>query len=249
MTAQPVGFVDGGITGRVDDGIDRDLDRARTAASFGGGGAHPYAAALRAGGGELRVVRHATSTSRAVLHDVARYLAPADAADREVLRRTRGAVLDVGCGPARAVRAAADLGRPALGVDVSPDAVALARSQGLPVLCRSVFDPIPRTGAWGAVLLLDGNVGIGGDVTALLARCAELVGPGGRVVVEADPDPGHDDAFDAVAVDAAGRTSAPFAWAEAGLRTIGRRASGVGLRPALEWHRDGRSFVALERGR
>jgi len=47
-------------------------------------------------------------------------------------------------------------------------------------------------GRWAHVLLADGNVGIGGDVVALLRRCAELVRPGGTVVVEVErPGAGH----------------------------------------------------------
>ena len=52
-----------------------------------------------------------------------RFLAAADATDHAVLARSRGPVLDLGCGPGRMVRAALLAGRPALGVDVSPAAV------------------------------------------------------------------------------------------------------------------------------
>jgi hypothetical protein len=55
------------------------------------------------------------------------------------------------------------------------------------VLQRSVFDALPGTGRWETVLLLDGNIGIGGDPDRLLRRCAGLVRPGGEVVVEVDP--------------------------------------------------------------
>ena len=75
----------------------------------------------------------------------------------------------------------------ALGVDSSPRAVAEARARGAIALCRSVFDPLPGEGRWGSVVLLDGNVGIGGDPVALLARARRLMAPGGVALVEVEP--------------------------------------------------------------
>ena len=87
-----------------------------------------------------------------------------DAADLTTLIGLAGPVLDIGCGPGRMVRAALDAGLAALGVDVSAAAVAHCRDAGLPVLHRSVFDRMPHEGRWWGALLLDGNIGIGGDV-------------------------------------------------------------------------------------
>ena len=95
-------------------------------------------------------------------------------------------VLDVGCGPGRIVAALAAEGRIALGVDPSPAAIAEAARRA-PRAAPSVFDPLPGERRWGTVLLLDGNVGIGGDPVALLARAAWLLRPGGVVVAEVDP--------------------------------------------------------------
>jgi hypothetical protein len=53
-------------------------------------------------------------------------------------------------------------------------------------LCASVFDPLPREGRWGAAVLLDGNLGIGGDSVRLLTRLRTLLRPGGRVLAEAE---------------------------------------------------------------
>lgn len=50
--------------------------------------------------------------------------------------------------------------RAAVGLDVTPGMVRLARTRGAPVLRGSVFEDL--TGGWGTVLLLDGNIGIGG---------------------------------------------------------------------------------------
>ena len=75
---------------------------------------------------------------------------------------------------------------PALGVDQSATAVALARRSGAPALRRDVFDPLPGTGRWHTVLLADGNVGLGGDPWRILRRAGELLRNGGCCVAEFD---------------------------------------------------------------
>jgi hypothetical protein len=75
---------------------------------------------------------------------------------------------------------------PALGVDQSATAVALARRSGAPALRRDVFDPLPGTGRWHTVLLADGNVGLGGDPWRILRRAGELLRQGGRCLAEFD---------------------------------------------------------------
>ncbi|MFF8024347.1 class I SAM-dependent methyltransferase, partial [Streptomyces sp. NPDC007896] len=99
------------------------------------------------------------------------------AADKTVLKRCNGPVLDVGCGPGRMCRALLSRGVFALGVDIAPRAVALTTTLGGLALCRSVFDRLPAERGWQTVLLIDGNIGIGGDPQGLLRRCGELVAP------------------------------------------------------------------------
>lgn len=116
--------------------------------------------------------------------DGLRWTAAADAVDRRILDTVRGPALDVGCGPGRHVVALSEAGVPTLGIDITPAALTLARAQGAPVLRRCVFDRVPGAGRWRTALLLDGNLGIGGDPVALLRRLRELLASDGRVLVE-----------------------------------------------------------------
>jgi SAM-dependent methyltransferase len=138
-------------------------------------------------------------------------------------------VLDVGCGPGRMVAALGAAGRPALGVDPSPAAVAEAARRRAPVLARSVFGPLPGEGRWGTVLLIDGNVGIGGDPVALLARAAGLVRPGGHVVAEVEP-PGATTRTMTARLESSRGVSPWFAWATVGADQFDRLAVAAGLR-------------------
>ena len=65
-----------------------------------------------------------TADGRALPLHVSRWCGPPDAADEELLRRCRGPVLDVGCGPGRLTVALTERGIQALGVDISWTAVA-----------------------------------------------------------------------------------------------------------------------------
>ena len=216
-----------------------------TPADFGGGGAEPYDLALRAGGGLLTVVSDGVDDDAAPL-DVSAYLAPATAAERRVLALTSGPVLDVGCGPARMVRAAIETGRLALGIDISAVAVGHARARGLPVLRRSVFETLPAEGTWGAVLLLDGNIGIGGDPAALLARASELLRPGGRMLVETHADGDRSARFAAQLVHPVGARSGWFPWAEVGERAATRLLDRLDMQTATV-RSGGRTFVLATR--
>ena len=234
--------------------------------TFGSGGAEPYARALRREG-RLQLVRSpgtARQGSRSVdtgrgagldaptdgadldAFDVARWSRGADAADLSTILDA-SSVLDIGCGPARMVRAAVDRGLGALGVDVSVTAVAMAVDAGLPVVAGSVFDALPGEGTWDVALLLDGNIGIGGDPTALVARASSVVAPTGSVVVETAADPAADVAYDAQVVDEQGRASATFPWAEVGREALGRHAAAAGLRVSQTWSVGRRTFCRLVR--
>ncbi len=108
-----------------------------------------------------------------------RYVGPADETDEQILRAVRGPVLDVGCGPGRHLHALARRGVFALGVDLSPVAVELARGGGGRAIVGSIFDELPGAGTWHSALLLDGNIGIGGAPARLLERVRALLADGG----------------------------------------------------------------------
>ncbi|AGP54433.1 methyltransferase domain-containing protein [Streptomyces rapamycinicus] len=227
--------------GAVHDGAVHERTPARRAAAPWH--ADPYVRALHAGRGPL-FLRRADGWMLPL--DVERWCADADAADRTVLRRCRGPILDIGCGPGRLVAALALHGHPCLGIDVSQAAVARTVRAGGPALCRSVFEPLPGEGRWGTALLIDGNIGIGGDPRALLARVAQLMAPDGLLIVEAAAA----DVDERVRVrvdDGRGDVGTAFPWARVGVRALLRHAHAVGWSPVEQWTARDRGFVSLRR--
>lgn len=177
-----------------------------------------------------------------------RWLGVLTSADESVLARVEPPVLDVGCGPGRHVLALAERGTVTLGIDVTPGAVGLARGRGAPVLERSVFDRVPGAGRWASALLLDGNIGIGGDPVALLTRVAALLEPSGRVLVELDP-PDRESTLDVMRLRVGGIPGPWFAWARVGAGAIGAVADRSGLVVTEDWTAGERWFAALARPR
>jgi SAM-dependent methyltransferase len=207
-----------------------------------------YAVALRSmsepGGHRHWYARYEGGPRRSLGESLRRWCGTADATDQDLLARSPGAVLDLGCGPGRLVIELARQGRESAGVDTSRFAVRLARSAGAIALCRSIFDPVPGEGRWDTVLLADGNVGIGGDPALLLARCRDLIGPTGRVLVELDP-PGTGLRSNRVRLEHGTQRGSWFDWAHVGVDAVEGPAAEAGLCVEETWERDGRSFAAL----
>ncbi|NGN91715.1 class I SAM-dependent methyltransferase [Nocardioides sp. KC13] len=174
---------------------------------------------------ECRVVRIGGTASRLPVEDWTR---TADAADLALLSHCVGPTVDLGCGPGRMTAALAARGLPSLGVDVAPEAVEETRARGGRAVCRDLFDPLPGEGWWATALLADGNLGIGGDPLALLARVRRLLIPGGRVVAEVHP-PGTPSGplLAELACECGG--SSPFPWAVVGADSIAAIAAEAGL--------------------
>jgi SAM-dependent methyltransferase len=175
-----------------------------------------------------------------------RYLAPADATEDLLLSEVRGPVLDVGCGPGRHLHALATRGVFALGVDLSPVAVELARGRGARAIVGSIFDELPGSGTWQSALLLDGNVGIGGAPARLLARIRTLLRADGELLVELD-SPNTPTASTLARIETTSGVSSWFRWARLSARDIDSVAHAGGFRARDRWSLEDRWFACLGR--
>ncbi|MFJ5810933.1 class I SAM-dependent methyltransferase [Streptomyces sp. NPDC093093] len=203
----------------------------------------PYAGAIHSPVGDV-TLRDAEGWSFPL--DVGRWSGRADPADEAVLERCTGPILDVGCGAGRLVEALARRGHAVLGVDVSPAAVISTVCRGGHARSGSVFDPLPDEGSWGTALLIDGNIGIGGDPRHLLRRLHDLVRPGGRLIVEASPS--DVDERRRVRIHVGRQAVSPvFSWATVGARAVERHGRLSGWAPIERWTSlsGERHFVAL----
>jgi SAM-dependent methyltransferase len=148
--------------------------------------------------------------------------------DEAVTQMCDGPTIELGCGPARLVARLIQRGIPALGIDRSVTAIRLAGRGGAPALLGDVFEPLPGVGRWQTVLLVDGNIGLGGDPRRILGRAAELLARGGHCVAEFDAE--------AIGIRArwvrleSARDIGPwFRWAAVGVDSADTLAGQVGL--------------------
>lgn len=175
-----------------------------------------------------------------------RWLGPPAPADEALLMRAAAPVLDIGCGAGRHLGWLAREGVPALGIDIAPAAVALARGHGSRVLWRSIFGPVPGLGTWGSALLLDGNIGIGGRPDRLLARVHGLLRPDGIAFVELEPS-GVPSRRLQIKLEGRDEVSEWLPWAWVGIDDIEALAASQGFELAESWSVGRRSFACLRR--
>ena len=172
-----------------------------------------------------------------------RWFDAASAAEVRALADVRGPVLDIGCGPGRHVLALAQRGIPSLGIDITAAALRHARAKRVPVLERCVFGRVPGAGRWHSALLLDGNVGIGGDPVLLLQRVRELLASDGRVLVETDAT--RTAATDLIRFDVDATPGPWFGWTAVAAAELPTVAHGAGFQLGRRWIDDGRHFAWL----
>lgn len=175
-----------------------------------------------------------------------RYVASPGADEDRVLDRAIAPVIDVGCGPGRHILALSRRGVHAVGVDISPGAVQLARRRGARVIEGSIFDRLPGAGSWGSALLLDGNIGIGGRPAELLSRTGALLRRGGVALVEVEP-PGASSQTLRVRLESETDRSDYFPWARVSVDDVGELARSCGFALGECWSAGGRWFARLDR--
>jgi uncharacterized protein len=220
---------------------DRATGRSR---EEGQGNAAGWEAALRSGGGYRLLDADGVVTRL----PVRRWHGQPEAAVRDVVDRCAGPTVDVGCGPGRVAGEVAGRGLIALGIDTCALAVRLTRQRGAAALCRDVFEPLPGEGRWSHALLVDGNIGIGGDPVALLRRCAALLRRGGTVLVELDArGVGRWQGQVALVSDRLGQRGTPLRWARLGVDAVHQVATEAQLAVRAVFQRDGRWFAELAR--
>ncbi|MBA3867173.1 MAG: methyltransferase domain-containing protein [Solirubrobacterales bacterium] len=172
-----------------------------------------------------------------------RWLRAPEAGEWELLSRAVGPVLDVGCGAGRHVVALRRAGVEAVGIEVSRHATTIARERGGVVIEGSIFEArLPSI--WNTALLLDGNIGIGGDPAGLLRRVAGLLRIGGAALVELEP-PATVSRTSRVRLESACEVSTWIPWTFVASDEIGTIAGAAGLTLDELWQSEGRWFARL----
>ncbi|WP_405165980.1 class I SAM-dependent methyltransferase [Nocardia sp. NBC_01499] len=169
-------------------------------------------------------------------------------ADHALTHCCDGPTVDLGCGPGRLVAALMQRGVLALGVDISPTAVAITRFRGAPALRRDLFGPLPGAGRWSYALLADGNIGIGGDPQRILRRTADLLAPDGLAIVEFGR-PGTGSVTRQIRLESRSHIGSWFPWASVGIDHADQLARTTGFRILSTADVGGRHIAWLRRHR
>jgi SAM-dependent methyltransferase len=173
-----------------------------------------------------------------------RWFEEASATEQRALDHAEGPALDIGCGPGRHLVALAERNVFALGIDISSAFLDVARTRGVNVLQRSIFDRVPGPRRWRTALLFDGNIGIGGDPVVLLSRVVDLLRDDGRIIVEIEPhDPGHE--IVVVRAETDDGFGPWFRWTSVGLERLTAIAAAIGIDVVEAWDSERRRFAVL----
>ena len=132
-----------------------------------------------------------------------------------------------------------------LGIDACAPAVETARRKRVQVLQQSLFDEIPNAGQWATALLLDGNIGIGGDPVRLLSHVATLLRPGGRALVEVEK-PGNSNSTRQVRLEIDDMPGPWFSWTSVQANSLAGITGDAGMSVRDAWRVNDRYFAILD---
>jgi len=125
------------------------------------------------------------------------YFSEPRGAQRAVVERATGRVLDIGCGAGRYALHLQERGDEVTAIDASPLAVEVCRKRGLRDACALTIAQIDVSlGTFNTILMLGNNFGLFGSragAKRLLRRFARVVSENGKIIAETlDPYDTHD---------------------------------------------------------
>jgi SAM-dependent methyltransferase len=118
--------------------------------------------------------------------------------EQTAIARVTGTVLDLGAGAGRHSLHLQRLGHAVTAVDASPGAVTVCRARGIADVRFADLNDRDFEGRWATILLMCGNLGLGGDwdpTRGLLRRLARST-PSGGLLIGDSVDPASDDPDD-----------------------------------------------------
>jgi SAM-dependent methyltransferase len=118
--------------------------------------------------------------------------------ERAAIARAQGSVLDLGAGAGRHSLHLQGLGNRVTAVDVSPGCVAVCRARGIADVRLVDLRTLTPGERWDSILLMCGNLGLGGDLQPslrLLSTLADLTNEGGLLIGDS-VDPTSEDPLD-----------------------------------------------------